>query len=135
MKLQNLKQKLSNIDVNRAFKLAFLSMIALVILNGICFVKNIIGHNYGMSIINAIIVLGVGYHSLLVFVAIKKQSYQRNVLVLISLDLCSLAAYILCPLYIIVAFINSQVDFILPIGICALMIHFFILPAIRSWIE
>ena len=135
MKLQNLKEKLSKIDLNQTFRISFLAMVALVILNAICLVKNITNHNYGMCILNAIIIFGVGYHSLLVLLAIRKQTLQKNVLLIIGIDLCSLAAYILCPLYVIVAFINNQVEFILPIGICAMLIHFFILPAIRSWLE
>lgn len=135
MKLLNLKEKLSKIDLNQTFKTSFFVMIVLLILNGIFLVKNIVNHNFGMCILNAIIILGVGYHSLLVLVAIRKQSYQKNVLLLIGIDLCSLAAYVLCPMYVLVAFINNQVDFILPIGLCAMLIHFFILPAIRSWLK
>ena len=135
MKLQNLKKMLSKLDLNQIFKISFFSMIALVILNAICLVKNITNHNFGMCILNAIIILGVGYHSLLVLVAIRKKSYQKNVLYLIGIDLCSIAAYILCPLYVIIAFLSDQSNFILPIGLIAVLLHFFILPTIRSWLE
>ena len=135
MKLQNLKKMLSKIGMNQVFKILFFTMVALVILNAICLAKNITTHNFGMSILNVIIILGVGYHSLLVLVAIRKKTYQKNVILMISIDLCSIAAYILCPLYVIIAFLNDQSNFILPIGLIAILIHFFILPAIRSWLE
>lgn len=132
----NLKKMLSNFkDPKFLFKTIFSITIAILIIDAIYFVKNVKANNVGMYIFNLILFIGIGYHSLLMLVAILKEEYQKNVLVLIGIDLCSMNAYVLCPIYIIIAFINSYLDFILPMGCLALLCHFFIIPSLRKLIE
>lgn len=135
MKLQNLKDKLSRIKLEDIFKFAFATMMIIVVVNGIFFFKNAHEHRLLMCISNAATFLVVGYHSILVLFAIYKKNYRKSVIYLLCIDLCTLSAYALCPLYIVVAFMNNQVDFVFPVGLCAFMIHFFILPTLRKWIE
>ena len=132
----DLKKMLSKLRNPRyLFKVMFLSMLAIMLIDALCFIKNVCSHNVGMCIFNVILFFGVGYHVLLMLVAIYKRQYQRNVVILIGIDLCSLIAYILCPIYVAVAFINTQVNFILPVGLSALLCHFFFIPTLRSWLE
>ena len=119
MKNLNLKRMLSYLKNPQAmFKAAFSVMIAILIVDVICF--------------NVVLFAGIGYHSLLMLVAILKSKYQKSVLILIGIDLCSLIAHILCPIYMMVAFTEGQIDFILPVGISALLCHFFFIPILRN---
>lgn len=132
----NLKRMLSYLKKTQVlFKTLFSIMIAILIVDAICFFKNIHADNIGMCIFNVVLFIGIGYHTLLILVAILKSKYQKNVLTLIGIDLCSLNAYILCPMYILFAFRQGQVDFILPVGISALLCHFFFIPTLRKWLE
>ena len=126
-------KKLSNINLHTKFKITFCLMVTLFALNIICFTKNIASHQYLTGIFNFVTLSVIGYHSFLILYAIKKKNYQKKLLVRVCIDFSSLVAYVLCPLYVIVAFMNNQMDFILPVGLCALIIHFFALPTIRSW--
>lgn len=133
MKNLNLKRMLSYLKNPQAmFKAAFSVMIAILIVDVICFVKNSRNGNFGMCIFNVVLFAGIGYHSLLMLVAILKSKYQKSVLILIGIDLCSLIAHILCPIYMMVAFTEGQIDFILPVGISALLCHFFFIPILRN---
>lgn len=133
MKNLNLKRMLSYFKNPQAmFKAAFSVMIAILIVDVICFVKNSRNGNFGMCIFNVVLFAGIGYHSLLMLVAILKSKYQKSVLILIGIDLCSLIAHILCPIYMMVAFTEGQIDFILPVGISALLCHFFFIPILRN---
>ncbi|MBQ3409333.1 MAG: hypothetical protein IJH12_09040 [Clostridia bacterium] len=117
------------------FKTFFSVMIAVLVIDVIYLVRNVQSGNIGMCIFNVSLFAIVGYHSLLVLLAILKENYQKNVLLLIGIDLCSLTAYFLCPLYIVVAFLNNKVELVFPMCIVALICHFLFIPTIRSWIE
>ena len=129
MKNLNLRKMLSYFkNPQIMFKTIFFTMITILIVDGISFIKNSHNGDIWMCVFNVVLFIGIGYHALLILVAIHKSKYQKNVLILMGIDLCSFSAYILSPLFMVVVFTHGQSDFILPIGISALLCHFFFIP-------
>lgn len=133
--VRNLKQKLSKIDLHTAFKITFLSMMVVIAITVICFFKNLANHRFLMCVFNIVTFAVISYHTTLIYRAIQKKQYDKKLLIKLCIDFSSLVAYLLCPLYIIMAVMHNQIDFIFPIGLCAMMLHFLVLPTARSWIK
>jgi len=68
-------------------------------------------------------------------VAILRPKNEKNVIALITLDVMSFIAYVLCPFYVIISFIEGQLNFVIPVAASALVAHFIIKPAIRKSIS
>lgn len=132
MKLPNQKNKLS---LESKLKLVIYFLITVFVICTIWFIKSLINSNLLFCIPNGIAILVIGYHLAFALMALKEQDCQKAVLTLISIDLCRIVSYFICPIYIIVALINHQTQFILPTLFCGLVIVFFILPIIRNWLE
>lgn len=129
--MQNLKQMLSK----NLSKILFTIMATTLIVDALFFVKNIRTGNIGMCIFNAVMFAGIGYETLLMMVAVAKPADQKSVLILIGLDIMSFIAYAVCPLYIIISFIEGQLNFVIPVAFSGLASHFILKPAIRKYID